>query len=52
MKQITINKQHWNNKNKDQIENMFVPHCPSIAGEISLLGCSLVFPPLDFAKLF
>lgn len=51
MKQATINKQHWNNENKDQIKNMFVPHCPSTAGEISLLGCSLVFPAFDFAVL-
>lgn len=51
MKQITINKQHQNNENKDQVENMFVSHCPSTAGEISLLGCALVFPPFDFAVL-
>lgn len=51
MKQIIINKQHQNNENKDQIENMFVPHCPSTAGEISLLGCSPLFPPFDFAGL-
>lgn len=47
----TINRQNWYNENKDQIENNFVPQCPSTAGEISLLGCPLVFPPFDFAVL-
>lgn len=39
-------------ENKDQIENAFVQHCLTIAGEISAPGHSLVFPPFDFAKLF
>lgn len=52
VKSITINKQCCNKKNKDQIENRFVQHCLTIAGEISAPGCSLIFPPFDFAKLF